>query len=713
MRTRHLRVLIAAAAGAVVIRLAAGGDAARIGAQQSPPTCSPVVDHLEFTQAIQEGLNPANPPIEPAYFPAVPLAGAVMPTPSVPLVDGRFIGLRAYIKEASGGAGCPDHNADGLPDLSGNLVVQIPGGTTLIARGANRRSVSDLLPPWDRRIENATLNWTFNARDPSKQDRQLIVQVCVKADIPQSSQQCVQQTITLLYRRQPDFMGVPISYIESGTGERLVPSPSAMDAGSADRALWAEWPFPTGRQGGGYHTGPGFDWNRGPITKRILGTVLLGELTEHQCLMMNAQPDYIFGWFHPDAVLEGHAGAAPEGIPAHQAYGMLLGGRMQSIYAHELGHNFGFGHGPGTIEQVGWDANNLLGGGRPRPETLNRLMKIDEFATNNSRWVNVRSDPTHGGGYENVLLRNPTDAYARFKVRGRCRDAVPGTSEPQMVVVGAIPGDAEVPGTLEPIFSQPDGRWDVTPQSTGDGVIELLDAGGAVLYSTHLPLAAGLDGGDAIVAPVPLLDDAAQVVLKRGDTIESTIARSPRAPQVTVTSPLPGTALGMHPVVHWTATDDDGDTLTGRAMFSPDGGNRWYPFGGRTAANEVQADLTDLPSSAAATIRVQVTDGFNTTTVDVGGLDSGADRPPKVVVTSPVSGTIFRVGENVPFIVSAYDPESGWVDAADIRWSSSLQGFLGTGDLNTDLLVPGTHTITASANLSPPGSGSVVVVVSP
>ncbi len=704
MRRRMIRGGLAAIS-TLTIGVLGSGRTTPVGAQ---PTCTPVVDHLEFTQAIQEGLNPSNPPIEPAVFNGPPPANAVMPPPKVPLVDGRFVGLRAYVKEATGGSGCPDNNGDGRPDILGNLSVS-SNGNTLIAQGQNRRSVMDLVPPWDRRITESTMNWTFNARDPGAQDRPLVVQVCVRADISQSSWQCVSQQVTMLHRRQPEFMAVPVTFKLPG-GSSVTPDPAVIAPGAADRALWAEWPFPTGRQGGGYRVGPGFTWSFGPIDDTINGNRLLGLLTEHQCRMRNGQPDYMFGWLHQDADLVDIAGGAPP-FPAHQAFGQTIFGAYQTTYAHELGHNFGFSDAPGPIVEVGWSATSLMGMIGARMPNLLKLMDNGNGANNSNRWVNVRGNPSQGGGYENVLLRNPTDAYKRFRVTGICSQATP--SAEQMLVLGVMPGDPNVPGTLEPIFGQPDGDFDTTPGTQGDGLIELQDASGAVLYSTRFALSAQPGGGEPFLAPVPQVAGLDRVVLKRAGVVQAVRARSANAPQVTVTSPTNGAALGTTTTVAWTATDLDNDPLTSMVLYSPDNGTEWIPLSGRTTGTQFTADLSGLPSGSAIKIRVQVTDGLNTTTVDVGNLSSLPDRTPRVTILAPSPTDTARSGENVAFIASAYDPETGWVDPATIKWYSNLQGFIGTGEVNTNQLVVGNHVITAATNLTPSGMATSSIQILP
>jgi hypothetical protein len=71
---------------------------------------------------------------------------------------------------------------------------------------------------------------------------------------------------------------------------------------------------------------------------------------------------------------------------------------------------------------------------------------------------------------------------------------------------------------------------------------------------------------------------------------------------------------------------------------------------------------------------------------------------PEVAIISPATDAFSSETSVVNFSVSASDAEDGDV-AASARWTSSLQGFLGTGSgLETDELLPGLHRIAVTVN---------------
>jgi subtilisin family serine protease len=89
------------------------------------------------------------------------------------------------------------------------------------------------------------------------------------------------------------------------------------------------------------------------------------------------------------------------------------------------------------------------------------------------------------------------------------------------------------------------------------------------------------------------------------------------------------------------------------------------------------------------------------------------NEPPAVTIAAPLDGATFEEGAPVPFTASALDPQDGDM-SADIVWTSSVDGNLGTGaSFSTSDLSVGTHTITASVTDSGgmTGSDSISVTI--
>ncbi|MFO0597689.1 MAG: PKD domain-containing protein [Myxococcaceae bacterium] len=104
--------------------------------------------------------------------------------------------------------------------------------------------------------------------------------------------------------------------------------------------------------------------------------------------------------------------------------------------------------------------------------------------------------------------------------------------------------------------------------------------------------------------------------------------------------------------------------------------------------------------------------GGNSDTASVVVRVLPANQPPVVTITAPANNTQVSSGTSLAFTGTALDPEDGPLTGASIRWSSSLDGTLGTGSpLNTASLSVGTHTITLAATDSGGRSGSASITV--
>ncbi|MBT5221222.1 MAG: sulfatase-like hydrolase/transferase [Woeseia sp.] len=92
--------------------------------------------------------------------------------------------------------------------------------------------------------------------------------------------------------------------------------------------------------------------------------------------------------------------------------------------------------------------------------------------------------------------------------------------------------------------------------------------------------------------------------------------------------------------------------------------------------------------------------------------ESPSNLAPQVVIEFPASGSSFLRGATVSFMGSASDEEDGELGAS-LRWSSSIDGTLGTGPNISVILGEGQHVITVSVSDSGgrTASASIVVVV--
>lgn len=86
-----------------------------------------------------------------------------------------------------------------------------------------------------------------------------------------------------------------------------------------------------------------------------------------------------------------------------------------------------------------------------------------------------------------------------------------------------------------------------------------------------------------------------------------------------------------------------------------------------------------------------------------GGTDSTTiptptNNPPIVRIISPSNGSIYALNAPITFEGEVEDPEDGILSGQSLRWSSSIQGYIGYGAKLTDMkLSAGTHIITLTA----------------
>jgi hypothetical protein len=106
--------------------------------------------------------------------------------------------------------------------------------------------------------------------------------------------------------------------------------------------------------------------------------------------------------------------------------------------------------------------------------------------------------------------------------------------------------------------------------------------------------------------------------------------------------------------------------------------------------------------------------GYGLVDADEAATAGPVNAPPSVAISSPADGARVDSGASVTLQGSAMDTEDGSLTST-LRWSSNLDGSLGTGGSVTKVLRDGVHTITSSATDSGgrTGSDSITVTVAP
>ena len=175
------------------------------------------------------------------------------------------------------------------------------------------------------------------------------------------------------------------------------------------------------------------------------------------------------------------------------------------------------------------------------------------------------------------------------------------------------------------------------------------------------------------------------------------------APSVSISSPATGSSYNMLDNVSFagTATDAEDVPLTSPIAWTSN-------IDGSIGSGG--AFSTTL-SPGVHTITASVTDSGGMTGSDSVSVTIQNDAP-TVSIGSPASGSSFAEGTSVSFSGTANDTEDGSI-TANLSWTSSIDGVIGSGGSFSSTLSGGSHTITASVTDSggTAGSDSVSVTI--
>ncbi len=177
-------------------------------------------------------------------------------------------------------------------------------------------------------------------------------------------------------------------------------------------------------------------------------------------------------------------------------------------------------------------------------------------------------------------------------------------------------------------------------------------------------------------------------------------------PTLNVTAPTEGATfnIGTNVALTGTASDIEDGTISN--------GITWTSNRSGQVATGGSTGVATLPAGAhVITARIQDSGGkFVTVTRNITIVVPGNNQP-VITLSAPLNGAARVVGDSVALSATASDTEDGNL-SAQIAWSSSINGALGTGtSVNVTTLTGGVHTITATVNDSMGGTRSVAVTL--
>lgn len=668
----------------ILVAVIAGPPVRRADAQVQCTTIWP--DFVEVTQAIQKQSS----------------------TGTVPLIDGRRTGVRVFLQGLPVGCQGPSVQVKltSIPsDHLGNPTLDRPA-----VMGWSEGGLKDVKSSYDRSVENDSFNFQFNPAGWEGHFHKFKTEIFVNGSLTPLR---TDSTSPKYFNKMcpPDIAGVRVSQPGLNPPFNLPPEVDGVIPGIADSLIWAVNPFP--EYNSGFNHGGGYRLeeevlevhgiNGAPPVDQNVWTTLALKSTK-----MDPQPDFLIGWLkvNPSDVESSISGEAL--IRGSTSWNRVNNGSLShvGVATHELGHSFGYEHHSYglTIDEVGWDVWRVFNPGRVKPTASIEYM----FTGNTTTWTGPEA-------YVDTFNNSRVNGCIRSNRISVTIPIIPPPNPPPWPPPWPPSGWSIGRAVNMGSVGQP-----VTTGGTGHVKVELLDSVGAILSSKQLdPVSVCEDGGtcsfeaESTSVQLPWNSNAHSIKLYVDNVLQDTRTKSANAPVVSLTSPLTGASLSASTMIQWTATDADNDVLQTDVHYSHDG-TRWVLLASELSGSSLTLVPGTLPASSNATIRVTVSDGFNTTQQTVGQLSLSPNQPPQAYIQSPRDGLQIKAGAIVVLLGTARDPEAGTLSTGQMSWSSSLDGALGYGDLlNIGSLSVGTHTlmfnVTDAASAS--ASDSVIVTV--
>ena len=249
--------------------------------------------------------------------------------------------------------------------------------------------------------------------------------------------------------------------------------------------------------------------------------------------------------------------------------------------------------------------------------------------------------------------------------------------------------------------------------ATGDFTLELRDLAGRVVQEvsfqpTELHLLPPIGNGSVedpgvgiFLIPVPASTVVKRAVILHQGKVLASQSATPNPPRVQVLFPNGGENIKTESVtVEWKGSDLDGDQLTYNVEYRSDGGATWQTLVVDWPNTTLAIERKFLAGTNNGLIRVQVSDGFNTAIDESNGVFSVLNNAPEVSIIRPTPNDLFTGVQLISFDALAQDREDGRMPDSALRWTSNIDGFLGTGNNLTKQatdLSEGNHAITLTA----------------
>jgi len=676
------------------------------------PTATAAVDYriwnMEFTQVVQ-CLDPSK-------------GAADCADNNIPLVKDKVTVVRVYpqVQVLSGNFAGANLNARlfiDSPIQASPVQVAALNGPIYVKPGVPQRT--DV---------NASLNYRLPLEWTAYDSIQLHIEINLDHALPETNYANNRRDMTLTFnpRRELSVLYVPVGYAPPGVAP-ITPSDRIRTA-----YHYVERLFPLPQGGLRYYRGA-TKWYHKPldtVPQEIAFVKWLAKLYWHSDLLGATESyDQLVGWVaestaaHHTAANIGWSDPLWDAPPGQgRATFVMDGWYGGESMAHELAHNLGRRH-PNTADACdAWDGATDW----PYGNATIQEEGFDPFANGGRGAVKV-------GAAKKDLMSYCIDwnaqsvapiwlspfTYRRLYEANSQPSLRRAAGQTQEVLIASGMISKAGSATLDPLFRLSSASVLPAPPTGTGYCLELQNGSGQVLSSVCFD-ADFLDyeghpvDEEGFFYTMPFPADTQRVVLLHGTTVLAVHAASAHAPVVTLTAPTAGAAWDGTQTIRWTATDADGDPLEFSLVYSHDGGANWLPIDAEVTGDSYTLDTTEFPGGNQVHIRLLASDGFNTTSADVGPF-SVPRKGPRPVILEPVDGArLSPPGSPLLLVGGGDDLEDGSLPSWAFSWSSDRDGPLGTStgrELEIQGLSQGTHHLTLTARDSDGNTGQETITV--
>jgi len=283
----------------------------------------------------------------------------------------------------------------------------------------------------------------------------------------------------------------------------------------------------------------------------------------------------------------------------------------------------------------------------------------------------------------------------------------------ELIMVTDVKGYFDTDGTFvaEPWYSYPAPHGSLTANRNSEYSVCVYDAKGKKIAVTFFDLNTSVQANtvgdqfyveDAFI-PIDLrikyLEDAAKIVIQKGDEEIYTRVVSKNAPKVSFTGVTVDKNNNDIVTVSWDATDQDGDELYFELYYCL-GQEEYWTVATDITERSFTIDLSRYPGTDAGYFYIYATDGINTAETNSDYFTVAFTAP---VIIADNSETIrCNITGEIYFDPKAYDSQDGYLDFGSVEWLDNGVPYEVSGTLwiMPYQVEPGMHTFTCVATNS-------------